>query len=735
MAALTVLCSLIAAAFSADDPPNIDQATYSYNILLGQTPYEQRNDLVGDQLFFLSNSDTSDDGEYVKHDQIDDLSTNAGCFYEEKSNEFYWSTSSSTLQRQSDSSSNGYDQQTSIGVDGSSAGIPITAETNIRNALIFSNSQTSETQESASESGYTYTFDASANRRLYAIEIDWNGIDDSDWNPDIISAVEALGSSPSTQTMFAFIRDYGTHGLSTATFGQVCVTAAFMEGGSSASSYYSFNQDTSANEVGFLWWSSSSSSSESESSIEESEQGFKYYYGNKYCRGELDYDSSCGGGMVASGIERPAITRWLYKPMWEMEIPGFEDGAKDKLEEVVNGIYVAGYTCRNNYCSGQGTCAANADAWSVSSWSSSSYSQFWDGSRCFCDENYEGDDCSDKIDVIMDLDTSWTGYKNTYDNTLNYYTTTGALCGMQGVHDNGKEDRRFAFEVCQPEDDDFSQTGNMLTVGTTDYDGTWGLYCDSDKVAIGFNSWHNNGKEDRRWKIYCKKLSGTTTTNCGLSDDYVNSFDSYFKESCDDGQVLHGLYSYHDNGKEDRRFKFHCCDLQRENDYKSVSVSSWSGYQNNWDDSHTTSSYSSNKVFCGVSSYHDNGKEDRRVRFKYCRPSSATLDSHSSWSGYSNWDASWSYTCSYKYFITDWNSYHDNGKEDRRYRFRCGRYSGTESTSSSDCYWTPYVNDFDGSLSYVCGDGQAINGVASYHDNGKEDRRFKFRCCRLKVPS
>ena len=47
------------------------------------------------------------------------------------------------------------------------------------------------------------------------------------------------------------------------------------------------------------------------------------------------------------------------------------------------------------------------------------------------------------------------------------------------------------------------------------------------------------------------------------------------------------------------------------------------------------------------------------------------------------------------------------------------------------CSWyiTGYVNDFDAPVLYSCPNGGYINGVASYHHNHYEDRRYRFRCC------
>lgn len=44
-------------------------------------------------------------------------------------------------------------------------------------------------------------------------------------------------------------------------------------------------------------------------------------------------------------------------------------------------------------------------------------------------------------------------------------------------------------------------------------------------------------------------------------------------------------------------------------------------------------------------------------------------------------------------------------------------------------YLPEYVNDFDQPLVFQCPHGGVLDGVSSYHDNHREDRRFKFYCC------
>ena len=77
--------------------------------------------------------------------------------------------------------------------------------------------------------------------------------------------------------------------------------------------------------------------------------------------------------------------------------------------------------------------------------------------------------------------------------------------------------------------------------------------------------------------------------------------------------------------------------------------------------------------------------------------------------------------------IVSVSGHHNNWKEDRIYCYGCQ----TASRSTTDCYDTGYVNEFDATLNTQCAPNYYLSGVWSYHDNGKEDRRFAFRCCKV----
>ena len=50
-------------------------------------------------------------------------------------------------------------------------------------------------------------------------------------------------------------------------------------------------------------------------------------------------------------------------------------------------------------------------------------------------------------------------------------------------------------------------------------------------------------------------------TNCEMTKDFVNAYDKGLEYTCPDNKVLAGVSSVHNNVKEDRRWKFKCCDI------------------------------------------------------------------------------------------------------------------------------------------------------------------------------
>jgi len=95
-----------------------------------------------------------------------------------------------------------------------------------------------------------------------------------------------------------------------------------------------------------------------------------------------------------------------------------------------------------------------------------------------------------------------------------------------------------------------------------------------------------------------------------------------------------------------------------------------------------------------------------------------------------SWDGRHYMYCRNGQHIRKLQSIHDNHREDRLWQADCGDVAGVKADQS--CSWTGNVNGWDEMLTYNCPSGKVITGMDSTHNNGREDRVFKFRCCGLR---
>jgi len=137
----------------------------------------------------------------------------------------------------------------------------------------------------------------------------------------------------------------------------------------------------------------------------------------------------------------------------------------------------------------------------------------------------------------------------------------------------------------------------------------WGI--GKTQMIHGFFSRHDNHREDRLWAMYTAWADGVTCTPQGVTG-YVNGWDQEFTFQCQANQALNGVISVHDNHKEDRRWRFQCCALSS-NAY--LKFGGWSGWRNDWDQE-LNFRCKNTEVVVGVHSYHDNGREDRRWEYR-----------------------------------------------------------------------------------------------------------------------
>ena len=73
--------------------------------------------------------------------------------------------------------------------------------------------------------------------------------------------------------------------------------------------------------------------------------------------------------------------------------------------------------------------------------------------------------------------------------------------------------------------------------------------CNPNYYLCGVYSYHENWAEDRRWNFKCCRSPNHYLLNCGITG-YVNGWDGPMDYRVGGTQVITGVYSYHDNGKE-----------------------------------------------------------------------------------------------------------------------------------------------------------------------------------------
>ncbi|KAK6468709.1 hemagglutinin/amebocyte aggregation factor-like [Huso huso] len=161
----------------------------------------------------------------------------------------------------------------------------------------------------------------------------------------------------------------------------------------------------------------------------------------------------------------------------------------------------------------------------------------------------------------------------------------------------------------QPSDKETLTKGDPRWVNS--YDQPLHFTCPTYQSINHIRSVHDNKHEDRLWDLTCG-AAFDTSPSCSWST-YVNGFDQDIDYSCPGQSIISGMYSYHENRYEDRRWKFYCCNVARlckESCY-------WTPYLNNFDEAF---SWAVPKYYylAGVSSYHANKQEDRRWRYQVC---------------------------------------------------------------------------------------------------------------------
>ncbi|XP_066275759.1 hemagglutinin/amebocyte aggregation factor-like [Branchiostoma lanceolatum] len=158
--------------------------------------------------------------------------------------------------------------------------------------------------------------------------------------------------------------------------------------------------------------------------------------------------------------------------------------------------------------------------------------------------------------------TALPGAINNWDRPFKFQCPgpNQVISRIQSVHCDTTEDRVWRFECKSvPGLSNFQE--HFWTPWVNDYDGQMGFTCPFNSLVTGFESKHSNSQEDRRWMVRCSKTAGMVTYNNVLTP-YQNEWDKPMDYSATFGYFLRGIHGYHDNSKNDRRYKFDVCRIQ-----------------------------------------------------------------------------------------------------------------------------------------------------------------------------
>merc|ERR1712196_113111 len=118
------------------------------------------------------------------------------------------------------------------------------------------------------------------------------------------------------------------------------------------------------------------------------------------------------------------------------------------------------------------------------------------------------------------------------------------------------------------------------------------------------------------------------------------------------------------------------------------------------------------------------GKIERANKHKAALARRIAVRSHT-WHGFiNNWDHHMNWAVSGHHYVSGLQSWHHNGYEDRKFKPLVTAIGATQRHR----HLTGWVNNMDGGFTYTCPTNQAIVGFYSYHNNGNEDRKWRFYC-------
>ncbi|XP_066278538.1 fibropellin-1-like isoform X2 [Branchiostoma lanceolatum] len=85
------------------------------------------------------------------------------------------------------------------------------------------------------------------------------------------------------------------------------------------------------------------------------------------------------------------------------------------------------------------------------------------------------------------------------------------------------------------------------------------------------------------------------------------------------------------------------------------------------------------------------------------------------------------FECEENHTISSVTSSYCSSPSDRGWTFGCKANSGGEL---KECFWSPYINDFGGFMTFQCPFNSLVTGFYSTFRDDRHDRRWKVKCCK-----
>ncbi|XP_058946841.2 hemagglutinin/amebocyte aggregation factor-like [Pocillopora verrucosa] len=152
-------------------------------------------------------------------------------------------------------------------------------------------------------------------------------------------------------------------------------------------------------------------------------------------------------------------------------------------------------------------------------------------------------------------------WANDWDLPMNFECENGnAITSLYSFWLGCKNDRVWSLE-CGAVGKFNNEKKCSLTAEVNEWDGPLFKMCDGNGYVGGLSSVHDNGKEDRRFKVLCCKSPNHRTTDCYTQ--ILNDFRAVIDYTVPEEHVIVGFYSYHRNDKEDRAWQARVCRVRK----------------------------------------------------------------------------------------------------------------------------------------------------------------------------